>query len=750
MPELNEPQREAVAHVHGPLIVFAGAGSGKTRTITYRIANLIASEGVPPYRILAVTFTNKAAAEMRERIERLTGPEVARDLWAGTFHSVCARLLRRHYASVGLSKNYVIYDDGDQKALLTRVLKDMSLGDQNYPPKMLLGLFSREKREGYYPAETRKEGRLESTLCDIYERYQQALVRCDATDFDDLLFYMTRIAESDSVDGQELRTRFSHVLVDEFQDTNAIQYRLVHAFSERTRNLCVVGDDDQSIYRWRGADVRLIRNFRRDFPDAKVVKLEQNYRSTKNIVEAALGVIQPARERVAKVLWTSAASGDPVRVRALNDEREEATFVAGSIRGEIARGTSADQIAVFYRVHAQSRTLEEALRSLNVPYQIIGGMKFFERAEVKDLLAYLRVILNPKSDTDLLRIINVPPRGIGDKTVDKLLALAAENTTSASEALSALTQTDELGAAAKKKLSAFRDLLAELSGLASEVSASVLAQRVLDATGYVATLKAEDSAEADARLGNLEELVGAILDYEKDAEERGEEATLAGYLERVSLIANADTRSDGKMVSLMTVHSAKGLEFDSVFLTGMEETIFPYKGVDQNHGESEEELDEERRLAYVAITRARRRLAITHASTRLLFGRTHYLEASRFLDDLPANVVAREGKPKAPAASSSGYRYPGSYGGGYGSASGYARRSAPPSRPALAPGARVVERDEAAYVEDGLVRSGTRVRHKQFGRGIVETVEQGASPTIVAHFEEVGRKRVKAEFLEFE
>ncbi|MFZ5890974.1 MAG: ATP-dependent helicase [Myxococcota bacterium] len=774
MSELNEPQREAVSHVTGPMIVFAGAGSGKTRTITYRIANLLASEGVPPYRILAVTFTNKAAGEMRERIERLAGPEITRDLWVGTFHSVCARLLRRHHAAVGLSKNYVIYDDADQKALMARVLKDMSLSDQAYPPKQMLSLVSREKREGNDPEAAARGTRLDSTVAGIYKAYQAALLRCDAVDFDDLLSHVTRIAESDSVDGEELRGRFNYVLVDEFQDTNLIQYRLVHALSRRTNNLCVVGDDDQSIYRWRGADVRLIRNFRRDFPDARVVKLEQNYRSSKNIVEAALGVISPARDRVPKVLWTDANAGDPVRVRALSDEREEASFVAGSIRAELSRGTSAEQVAVFYRVHAQSRALEEALRGLNIPYQIIGGMKFFDRAEVKDLLAYLRFISNPRSDTDLLRIINVPARGIGDKTVDKIMAVAAENTSSAYDALLQLLKGEELGQAAKKKLTAFNELVTGLMRDAANVSPSDLARSTLEQSGYEKVLRAEDTAEADARLGNLEELVGAIQDYEEEAEARGEEVSIQSYLERVSLIASVDTMQDTKLVSLMTVHGAKGLEFDSVFLTGMEESIFPYKGVDQTHGESEEELDEERRLAYVAITRARKRLVITHVSTRQLFGRTHYLTVSRFLDDLPDGVVSREGIVTSPVSRFGQGSYGGSYGnygGGYnnyGGNSGYRggsssyrgyseytrSRERNSERPSLAPGTRVVERDEpASFTHDGVeivVRPGARVRHKTFGRGIVESIEPGESPIVVARFERIGKKRIKSEYLEFD
>jgi len=757
MSELNEPQSVAVTHVNGPLIVFAGAGSGKTRTITYRIANLIANEGVPPYRILAVTFTNKAAAEMRERIEKLTGPDIARDLWVGTFHSVCARLLRRHHAAMGLSKNYVIYDDADQKAVLNRVLKELDLTEHGFPPKLLLSLISKEKRDGYLPEATRQHARMEQSLLQVYERYQAALVRSDAVDFDDLLLYVSLIAESDTQDGAELRSRYFHVLVDEFQDTNLIQYRLVHALSSRTKNLCVVGDDDQSIYGWRGADVRLIRNFRRDFADAHIVKLEQNYRSTKNIVDAALAVIEPAREREPKKLWTEAAPGEKVRVRALGDEREEASFIANSIRAELSRGSPAQELAVFYRTHAQSRALEEALRNLNIPYQIIGGMKFFDRAEVKDLLAYLRLVQNPKSDVDLLRVVNVPVRGIGDKTVERIAGYAAENTCSAFEALTALTKNDELGSGPRKKLTVFHDLVVKLREAARELSPSQLAQTVLELTGYSNALEDEDSAEADARLGNLGELVGSIAEYEAEFDERGEEATLAGYLERISLIAAPDTRKDTALVSLMTVHSAKGLEFRSVFLSGMEETIFPYKGVDQSHGESSEELDEERRLAYVAITRARQRLVITHTSTRQLFGRTHYLSPSRFLADLPDDAITREGSSGASHGSQRafgggnyGNSYDGNYRGGY-KGGGY-RPAAPKS--SLPPGTRVVERDEPAtfthHDVEVEVRPGSRVRHKQFGRGVVEAIEPGESPIVIARFERVGQKRIKSEFLEFE
>ncbi|HEY0463011.1 MAG TPA: UvrD-helicase domain-containing protein, partial [Polyangiaceae bacterium] len=560
MTELNEPQRQAVTHGDGPLLVFAGAGSGKTRTIIYRIANLLAS-GVPPYRILAVTFTNKAAGEMKSRLSELAGAEVTRDLWVGTFHSVCAKLLRRYSEEVGLKRNFVIYDDSDQKAVLTRVVRELNLSDQEYPPKLMASLISREKREGRGPSEVKGDAGFNDALPDIYVRYQIALRLANAVDFDDLLYLMALIAENpNSVGGEELRNRFIHVLVDEFQDTNLIQYRLIRALSARRRNLCVVGDDDQSIYRWRGADVRLIRSFRRDFSDAVVIKLEQNYRSTGNIVKAALGVIEAADVREPKKLWTEQPPGEKVKVRLVKDEREEASFVVRTIKSELARGVAADQMAVFYRVHAQSRTLEEAFRAANQPYKIVGGMKFFDRAEVKDLLSYLRLIDNPMSDTDLVRVINVPPRGIGNKTVEHLLNSASERSMSAYDAIDHVSRDQELGSAGRKKIAAFKALIEGLREEAKGLSPHALAGRVLEATGYRDLLVKDDTAESDARLGNLEEMVGSIADYERELGSE-EEATLSGYLERVSLVNATDVLEGVATVSLMTVHSAKGLEF---------------------------------------------------------------------------------------------------------------------------------------------------------------------------------------------
>ncbi len=811
MTDLNEPQRTAVLHSGGPLLIFAGAGSGKTRTITFRVANLLASHRVAPYRILAVTFTNKAAGEMRHRLEELAGADIARDLWVGTFHGICAKLLRRYHAEAGLSQSFVIYDDADQKAVVTRALKDLGLDEKRYPPKYVLSLISACKREGGDPRENDLGDGFDVDLAALGREYQNALARANAVDFEDLLLRVMRIVEDpESPAGRDLRRKFDHVLVDEFQDTNLVQYRIVRALSANTRNLCVVGDDDQSIYRWRGADVRIIRGFRKDFPDAQIVKLEQNYRSTGNIVQAALGVIEPAMDREPKVLWTAAEAGAKVIVRATPDERAEAAYVVSGIARARSSGVSAHDLAVFYRTHAQSRVLEEALRSESIPYQIIGGMKFFERAEVKNILSYLRFVENPDSDTDLLRIINTPARGIGAKTVAQVLDVASENTLSAYRALGALLSRGDLGGAATKKLELFQTLIEELRVARAELKPSELAERILEASGYKKSLEDEDTAESDARLENLAELVGSIREYEEDAPEAGEEPTLAGYLERVSLVAAVDTLEDTPTVSLMTVHSAKGLEFDSVWLTGMEEETFPYRGLD---GEDPEELDEERRLAYVAITRARRQLSISHASTRFLFGRTKYLQRSRFLDDLPKEVIEEQGEGRPSYLGGTyGGASAGSYGqgGGYGASRGtgswggaragsgssgsswgggswgattsggsrgaYGRspvRSEPDVSPGgrvaqaelrLAPGERVVDHDvfddvpshddtyhqDTSHQEDVVVRPGSRVRHKKFGKGVVERVEGGSPPSVVARFPGYGQKRILAQFLEFE
>jgi DNA helicase-2/ATP-dependent DNA helicase PcrA len=785
-PELNEPQAQAAGHVDGPLLIFAGAGSGKTRVIVYRIANLVAYHRVPPYRILAVTFTNKAAGEMRRRLESLIGPHIARDLWVGTFHAVCARLLRQLHEAAGLERNFVIYDDADQRAVMNRVLKELKLDDKRYPPRQLLSRIHREKQEGRSPGEFVKESYVDDIVVQCYEAYQRHLKSANAVDFDDLLLAVMRIAEDpEGLAGSELRRRFRHVLVDEFQDVNRVQYRLVRALCMEHGNLCVVGDDDQSIYRWRGADVRIVRGFRRDFPDATVVKLEQNYRSTGHIVKAALSVIRSAKEREPKELWTSNKDGEVISVVSAENEHDEAAWVAERIRETIALGVSAGDIAVFYRVHAQSRVLEEVLRAERIPYQIIGGTKFFERAEVKDLLSYLRVVDNPRSDVDLLRVINVPSRKIGETTIEKLVEEADTRRTSLYEAIPPLIQGPNVGGAAKKSLLSFRNLLEGLMAEAASSSPpSALAEEVLERTGYTKMLEQDETAESDARQLNLRELIQSIVDYEQEAAAAGEPGTLAGYLERVTLSSDVDALKDAPKVAMMTVHAAKGLEFHTVFLTGMEEELFPFRGLDPKRGE---DVEEERRLAYVALTRARHRLFITHSARRAIFGTTRYGLPSRFITDLPRSSLrpiftasSQIMQRRDASGGSSGYggsayggsayggsayggsAYGGSgYGGGYDRSRGpwehpQARATAPAFRPATSaapvrpPGERYVEPDFDGVSSSGAgLAPGTRVTHERFGAGVVELVDPGDDPAVTVKFSGFGKKRIKARFLRF-
>jgi DNA helicase-2/ATP-dependent DNA helicase PcrA len=752
--ELNEPQRAAVMHVEGPLLIFAGAGSGKTRVIVYRIATLVALHRVAPYRILAVTFTNKAAGEMKLRLEGLIGHDIAKDLWVGTFHAVCVRLLRRYHEAAGLEKGFVIYDDGDQRTVMNRVIRELALDDKRFPPRQVLARIHAAKQEGKGPDALRTEHFQGEVLARCFEEYEKRLKAANAVDFDDLLLAILRLVEDPKcLPGEEIRARFRHVLVDEFQDVNQVQYRLVKAMSAATRNLCVVGDDDQSIYRWRGADVRIVRGFRRDFPDAVIVKLEQNYRSTAHIVKGALGVIKPAEDREPKELWTDNHDGEPIGVVACDNEHDEAAFVVERIREAVGKGVSPRQIAVFYRIHAMSRVLEEVLRAERIPYQIIGGVRFFERAEVKDCLSYLRVVANPKSDVDLMRIINVPSRKIGEATIEKLVQTADDHGVALLAAIAPLCAGDAIGTAAKRALSGFRELVAGLAEDAATMRPSVLAEAVLARSGYADALRKDESTEAETRLQNLRELVGSILAYEEEAAAGGEEATLSGYLERVTLTSDVDGLEETQRVALMTVHAAKGLEFDTVFITGMEEDLFPFKGVDPRRSQDQEE---ERRLAYVAVTRARRKLWITHAGIRALFGMTRYGIPSRFIHDLPKASVRqamtesltshRAGRREQPlgaifARAREGWSHPQE-----GAAA--AMRGGGQAAPARAPGERYVERDEGDGAGEGLLSRGTRVSHKTFGVGVVQGVDPGDDPVATVKFSGYEPKRIKARFLQ--
>jgi DNA helicase II / ATP-dependent DNA helicase PcrA len=768
---LNDPQRRAVAHVRGPLLVFAGAGSGKTRVITYRIANMVACERIPPYRILAVTFTNKAAGEMRSRLEGLLGP-AAKDLWVGTFHATCAKLLRRHAEAVGLSPSFVIYDSQDQKSLMTRVLRDLKIDEKRYPPRMVLGMVHKEKQEARGPDEMGVNGYADETARRAYARYEEALRAANAVDFEDLILLTLRLLEANEdqeprvLDARDaLRGKFDYVLVDEFQDTNTTQYRLLRQFAGRTGNLCVVGDDDQSIYRWRGADVRNIRGFRKDYPNAEVVKLEQNYRSTQRIVAAALAVISPSKEREPKELWTNNDDGSKVAVFAVADERDEGAHVARMVMDARGVGIPPKEIAIFYRVHAQSRVIEESLRAANVPYQIIGGTKFYDRAEVKDALSYLRLLVNPKSDVDFLRVVNTPPRGIGNTTVERLAQYASQAGIPLSAALGHMEEIPEIAAAARKRLGQFQQLLSLLAQEAKDAAPAQVLEAVLSKTGYRAQLRAEDNAESDARMENLAELEGSIHDYEDEAKAAGDHPTLTGFLERVSLQSDTDNIGAEERVTLMTVHGAKGLEFDLVILTGMEEDMFPYRSME---GRGEGEMEEERRLGYVAVTRAKKHLIMVHARQRQIFGTTRVGSPSRFIVDIPQDLIDFHASPAARNAGEQGRYVDRSRGpaaarpasvrpGGFRHpmdrpSAGDASVSPHAASPQRQAGERFVEREESAHDSadfgDVQIRRGTKVLHKRFGEGEVRKVIELGEPAVIAFFPGWGEVKVLARFLQ--
>ncbi|MEO8874164.1 MAG: UvrD-helicase domain-containing protein [Polyangiaceae bacterium] len=759
-PALNAPQAEAVAHIDGPLLVFAGAGSGKTRVITYRVANLVAERRVAPYRILAVTFTNKAAQEMRTRLQKIfvealgeeVGEGLAKDLWVGTFHATCAKLLRRYGQSIGLPRDFVIYDTQDQKAVVTRALRELDYDEKRYPPRAVLGRIHKEKQEGRGPDDMSADDYFDEALVKIFAKYEDHLKRAGAVDFEDLIGRTVKLMEDPkNPDAETIRRRFDYVLVDEFQDTNRMQYRLIRSLAQDHHNLCVVGDDDQSIYRWRGADVRNIRGFKKDFPEARVVKLEQNYRSTARIVRAALGVIAPSRDREPKELWTDNEDGAAIEIVAARDEHDEAAFVTRFVTEGREQGTSLREMAVFYRIHAQSRVLEEALRIANVPYQIVGGTKFYERAEVKDALAYLRVLVNPRSDVDFLRIVNVPARGIGSTTIERMMTFAQARGTQLHDILDLLDEAEDVPNAAKKKLAGLRDLLEDFREFEKDHAPSEVLDRVLEKTGYREALKGDDSAEADARLENLAELIGSIRDYEAEMQAAGEKPSLSGFLERVSLHSDIDQMSDEGRVTLMTVHGAKGLEFERVVITGMEEEMFPYRGMEPG---GEEELEEERRLAYVAITRARKHLALTHTSMRQIFGTTRWGRPSRFLSNFPADAVVQKATRQASSRPQERYVDRASASREYAPMPAWKQAPAP-SRPPQdqnrAPGERYVDReyfsDTSGDSDGGELRKGSRVLHTRFGEGEVRRVEAAGEPAAVVFFPGWGEKKVLARFL---
>ncbi|MBS4055480.1 MAG: DNA helicase PcrA [Thermaerobacter sp.] len=704
---LNPVQRQAVLHGDGPLLILAGAGSGKTRVLTYRVAHLVRERKVSPSAILAITFTNKAAKEMQERLQRLL-PEAPR-LFIATFHAACLRILKKDGSKVGLAPNFVVYDTADQAALMRECLRELNLDQEKFSPQSIIARISMAKNSLQSPADfaAQRLDYFESTVSDAYFLYEKKLRQYGAVDFDDLLLLVVRLLSEHQEVREYYQHKFQYILVDEYQDTNIAQYKIVKALAAKHRNLSVVGDDDQSIYRWRGANLQNILDFEKDYPEATVYKLEQNYRSTKVILEAANAVIAQNVGRKEKALWTDNNVGEPATVFAAQTEQEEAYYIAHTIAEQLVLYDKYEysDCAVLYRTHAQSRALEDALIRLGVPYRVIGGQRFYDRKEVKDLLAYLRLIVNPSDDVSFNRVINVPRRGLGDVTLEKLAALAAHKQCSL---LHASQDADELTGVRTNAIFALKDFAAKIVSLSRQsefLALPQLVEEVLATTGLRASLMEQGRSQPDAiaRLENVMEVISVARDFE---EANPENNSLSDFLSTATLVTQGDeddAKTGGSFVSLMSLHSAKGLEFPVVFLSGLEEGIFPHMRTLYDA----EELEEERRLCYVGLTRAREKLYLTHALQRMLYGRLHANGASRFLEDIPAAcVVRRGGKREALAVAAT----------------------------SLPPAAHVVAAEEVR--QERLVQSdfspADRVRHPKFGEGTVVSVNKKADDVFVS------------------
>lgn len=636
---LNEPQREAVLHTDGPLLILAGAGSGKTRVLTHRIAYLIDERGVNPWNILAITFTNKAAEEMRQRVDSLVSFG-AESIWVSTFHSACVRILRRFIDRLGYDNRFTIYDTDDQKTLMKEVCRKVDIDTKVYKERNLLAAVSSAKNEMILPDEFELNaggdfGQLK--IAKVYREYEAQLKANNALDFDDLLVKTVQLLETQPDVLEYYQERFRYIMVDEYQDTNTVQFRLVRLLAGKYRNLCVVGDDDQSIYKFRGANIRNILDFEHEFPDAHVVRLEQNYRSTGNILNAANGVIRNNRNRKEKTLWTDNGDGEKIQLRQFDTAFDEAEYIAEDIKKEVQEGASYNDSAVLYRTNAQSRLFEEKFVAMNIPYKIVGGINFYARREIKDLLAYLKTVDNGQDDLAVRRIINVPKRGIGLTTINRIQESADERGIGFYEALLAPDLIPGVGRSASK-LDSFAALIEYFKGQTEKESITDLLREIIEKTGYVESLEAEDKVEAESRIENIDELVNKAAAYEEDCQDRGEEASLSGFLEEVALVADIDSLDeDQDYVVLMTLHSAKGLEFPHVYLAGMEDGLFPsYMTITSDDNE---DLEEERRLCYVGITRAEEKLTLTCARRRMVRGETQFNKMSRFIKEIPMELI---------------------------------------------------------------------------------------------------------------
>jgi len=690
--DLNPAQREAVLHVDGPLLVIAGAGSGKTRVLTHRVAHLIRAHGVRPNEILAITFTNKAAGEMRERLEKMLGRQ-ARAAWILTFHAACGRMLRRDAERLGYRSTFTIYDQADQVRVVRACLEDLGVDPKRFTPRGIHNQISNAKNQLIGPDEymSRVASFYDKTVAEVYERYQRRLIDSNAVDFDDMLMLTVEALERFPDVRSHWQHTFRYILVDEYQDTNHAQYRLLQLLAGERANVFCVGDPDQSVYSFRGADINNILDFERDFPGSHSIALEQNYRSTNAILGAANAVIENNRDRRPKHLFSELGQGDPVQVVEVEDEHTEARYVASEIARLVENGWSADELAVFYRTNAQSRVLEDVLVRQQIPYQVIGGPRFYERAEIKDAIAYLSVLDNPTDAVSLLRIANRPRRGLGDTSLQRLVTHADVLGVSVFEAM-ADPEAAGLGTAAVKAVRGFHTMMQSLQSAAQELEIDELLETVLQRSGTIEFLEAERTIEARGRIENLEELVGVAQEYRAEHEE----PTLSTFLQEISLVSDQDgLAGEQSLVTLMTIHNAKGLEYRGVFLIGMEDGIFPHsRSIEDN------EIEEERRLAYVGMTRAMESLTLIHAMARSLYGRREYNLPSRFLDELPPEVERERLRPSSWSS--------------YGAGGGQASPSTPTREPSDIPS----------------LQTGDSVRHGSLGEGVVTRIEPGGLVTV--------------------
>lgn len=757
--KLNEPQREAVYHTDGPLLILAGAGSGKTRVLTHRIAYLIGERGVDAWNILAITFTNKAAEEMRQRVDNLVGFG-AKSVWVSTFHSACVRILRRFIDRLGYENHFTIYDTDDQKTLIKEVCRKVDVDTKVFKERSLLSAISSAKNEMILPDEFELNAGgdfAKMKIAKVYREYEAQMKANNALDFDDLLVKTVQLLQTQPDVLESYQERFRYIMVDEYQDTNTVQFQLVSLLAGKYKNLCVVGDDDQSIYKFRGANIRNILDFEHEFPDAKVIKLEQNYRSTGNILNAANSVIANNRGRKEKSLWTENGEGELIRLRQFDTAFDEADFIGEDIKSAVRQGGSYNDSAVLYRTNAQSRLLEEKFIAMNIPYKIVGGVNFYARREIKDLLAYLKTIDNGRDDVAVRRIINVPKRGIGLTTINRIQESATERGIGFYEALLAPGLIAGVGRSATK-LDSFAALIEYFKTLAEEMNITDLLQEVIEKTGYIESLENEDKEEAKTRKENIDELISKAATYEESCQDKDEKATLSGFLEEVALVADIDSLDeDQEYVVLMTLHSAKGLEFPRVYLAGMEDGLFPgYMSI--NAGDREE-LEEERRLCYVGITRAEQELTLTSARRRMVHGETQYNPMSRFVKEIPRELLDTGNKKftqetEMPAQQNTYARareafraqaFAGAFG-GMTPAKNQGTGKPLTGSQALA---SLQKGSQLAAGGNGPLgyEVGDRVRHVKFGEGTVTDIKEGGRDhEVTIEFDSVGTRKMFAKF----